>query len=77
MEGKNKIQVRYLVSPETVTRIGIISKKFRVRPNIAVEMAIYGMANFGEKPLEIERRLDRIETSLAFLISELVEKDFL
>ncbi|HCE46718.1 MAG TPA: hypothetical protein DET40_24490 [Lentisphaeria bacterium] len=75
MEEKNKIQIRLSVSPETADRIRNISKMLHVRPNIAVEMAVYSLDNFGEKPLEIEQRLDRIENSLAFLVSELSEKE--
>ncbi|MFZ2653303.1 MAG: hypothetical protein WAX69_00160 [Victivallales bacterium] len=75
MEGKNKIRLRFSVSPETADRIKILSKKFKVSPDIAVEMAAYSLANFGEKPLEIEQRLDRIENSLVSLMSVLTEEE--
>ena len=69
MDGNDKIQVRFFVSTETAERIKNISKKFHVKPNIAVEMAVYSLNNFGETPLEIDQRLDRIENSIAALTS--------
>ncbi|MFZ2655707.1 MAG: hypothetical protein WAX69_12320 [Victivallales bacterium] len=75
MEEKDKIQIRASVSMETKDRIGNLSKRYQVKPNIAVEMAVYSLDNFGRNPLEIEQRLDRIENSLAFLISELAGEE--
>jgi len=75
MEEKDKFQIRISVSVETKDRINNLSKRFHVKPNIAVEMAVYSLDNFGKNPLEIDQRLDRIENSLAFLISELSEKE--
>lgn len=75
MEKNNKVQMRFSVSAETAERIRSLSKKFHVRPNIAVEMAVYSMDNFGKRPLEIDQRLDRMENAIAFLISELARED--
>lgn len=75
MEEKNKIQIRVSVSQETVNRMKNLSKKFHVKPNIAVEMAIYSLDNFGKSPLEIEQRLDRIEHALSVLISVLTPEE--
>lgn len=75
MEEKNKIQIRVSVSQETVNRMKNLTKKFHVKPNIAVEMAIYSLDNFGKSPLEIEQRLDRIEHALSVLISALTPEE--
>lgn len=71
MDEKNKIRMRLSVSPETEERIKLIAKKFNTRPDMAVEMAVYSLANFGKKPDELDRRLDRIENSLASIASAL------
>ncbi len=71
MEENKKIQIRVSVSPETANRINNLSRKFHVRPNIAVEMAVYSLDNFGKSPMELDRRLDRIENALSSLVSAL------
>jgi len=74
MEGENKIRMRISVSPETKERIKSLSNKFNVKPDIAVEMAVYSLSIFGKNPQDIERKLDRIENSLATLASALTEE---
>jgi hypothetical protein len=74
MEEKNKIRIRLSISPETKERIKSLSLKFNVKPDIAVEMAVYSLDIFGKNPQEIERKLGRIETSIASLTSALEEE---
>ena len=76
MEEKNKIQIRVSVSQETVNRMKNLSKKFHVKSNIAIEMAVYSLDSFGKSPPEIEQRLDRIEHALSKLISVLTSEEF-
>lgn len=75
MGEKDKIQIRISVSTETKDRIENLSKRFQVKPNIAIEMAVYSLDNFGKNPLGIDQRLDRMENAIAFLISELAREN--
>ncbi|HBC86469.1 MAG TPA: hypothetical protein DCZ94_05900 [Lentisphaeria bacterium] len=72
-ERKDRMEIRYLVSKETKTRLKGLSESWKVKPRIALELAILKSEN-SLKPRnndDFHRRLDDIETALARILTEL------
>jgi len=74
MKSRNdKVEIRHLVSRETKMRLKGLSDSWKVKPSIALELAVLKAEN-SVKPRSIDDfhgRLDDIETALARILTEL------